>query len=56
MVEDYLRILSFGENQVDIDETGETPLTDSITGMFSSNYNDQEYESLLEESLVEKHL
>ena len=56
MVEDYLRKISTGEIEFTAEVSTKTSLTDSITGMFSSEYHGQDYNSLLESALVEKHL
>jgi len=59
MVEDYLRRISAEkgeETEVTADASNTSSLTAGITGMFSSEYQGQEYERVLESALVEKHL
>ena len=59
MVEDYLRRISTDENQdteFTADDSNKTSLTDNITGMFSSEYHGQDYDRVLEDALMEKHL
>jgi hypothetical protein len=57
MVEDYLRRISTGE--IESNNNGgsrNSSLTDSITGMFSSEYDGQDYDSVLESALMDKYL
>ena len=59
MVEDYLRRISTAESeetQFTADGSTTSSLTDSITGMFSSEYHGQDYDRLLEDALMENHL
>ena len=59
MVEDYLRRISAekGEKtEVTAEASNTSTLTDSITGMFSSEYQGQDYDRVLESALMKKHL
>ncbi len=56
LVEEYLRTVSASENIRNTDLNLKASLTESITGMFSKEYNGQPYEDILEEALVEKYL
>jgi ribosome recycling factor len=56
MVEDYLKRISTGESASTKIESKKPSLTDSITGMFSSEYQGQDYDRVLESALMEKHL
>lgn len=59
MVEDYLRKISTVESeetQFSADSSTTSSLTDSITGMFSAEYHGQDYDRVLEDALMEKHI
>ncbi len=59
MVEEYLRRISTDESEeteFTADGSNKSSLTDSITGMFSSEYHGQDYDQVLEDALMEEHL
>lgn len=56
MVEDYLRRISADGFESAKVVSKKSSLTDSITGMFSCEYQGQDYDSVLESALMEKHL
>lgn len=56
MVEEFLKIVSSSEESIVNEFLFQSELTDSITGLFASEYKGEEYSSLLEDALVEKHL
>lgn len=56
MVEEFLKTVSSNNESIEKDFLPESKLTDSITGIFASEYKGEEYGSLLEEALMEKHL
>ncbi len=54
IVEEYLRNISSGNMSFDYSTKIESPITDSLVGMFKDNGKD--YKSLLEEALSDKYL
>jgi hypothetical protein len=54
IVEEYLRNISSGNMSFDYSTKIESPITDSLVGMFKDN--GKEYKSLLEEALSDKYL
>jgi hypothetical protein len=54
IVEEYLDHISSGGKGLDLSGKLESPITDSLVGMFKDP--GKEYETLLEEALAEKHL
>ena len=56
LVEEYLRTASASENIRNNDLNLKASLTESITGMFSKEYNGQSYKDILEEALLDKYL
>jgi DNA-directed RNA polymerase beta' subunit len=56
IVEDYLRNVSKNTDLTDHDMIKTAPITDSLAAMFQNEYQGQEYDDLLEEALLEKHL
>jgi predicted transcriptional regulator len=55
IVEEYLSNISDTERIKNASVKEEGSLTNSITGMFKTEYKGQSYKELLEESLVEKY-
>lgn len=56
LVEEYLRTVSDSENIRNNNLNLTAVLTNSITGMFSKEYNGQSYEDILETALLDKYL
>jgi len=56
IVEEYLKTVSFSENIRKKELTLEAILTNSITGMFSEEYNGESYNDILEIALLDKYL
>jgi len=56
LVESYLDTISRQDDFVDSMHAPEAPVTDSIAGMFASEYNGEEYRALLVAALEERHL
>jgi len=54
MVEEYLRNISSGNAAIEYSRPIESPVTDSLVGMFADTGKD--YKTLLEEVLMEKYL
>jgi hypothetical protein len=54
IVEEYLRTISTGNDRFSYSDKIESPITDSLVGMFKDNGKD--YRILLEDALAEKHL
>jgi len=54
IVEEYLRNISSGNMSFDYSTKIESPITDSLVGMFKDNGKD--YKALLEEALSDKYL
>jgi hypothetical protein len=56
IVEDYFRNISRNSDTGEVDLTKAAPITQSLMGMFHSEYQGQEYKDLLEGSLLDRHL
>ncbi len=56
IVEEYLKTVSFSENIRNKELNLEAILTNSITGMFSEEYNGESYNDILEIALLDKYL
>ncbi len=54
IVEEYLRNISAGITTIDFSRRLDSPITNSIVGMF--NDSGREYKSLLEDALADKYL
>jgi len=54
IVEEYLRTISTGNDRFSYSDKIESPITDSLVGMFKDNGKD--YRTLLEDALAEKYL
>jgi hypothetical protein len=56
LVEDFLGNVAKGTDQLNTGIGKDAPITNTLIGMFQSEYQGQEYRDLLEEALMERHL
>jgi len=56
IVEDYLKTVSESENIRNNELDLEASLTNSITGMFNTEYTGETYKNILEDALLDKYL
>lgn len=56
IVEDYLKTVSESENIRNNELDLEASLTNSITGMFNTEYTGETYKDILEDALLDKYL